>query len=829
MLAISIVRRALILMLILAGHSLAFEGPSVGPKTEDRFPPLVLAEGFQATLFACDPLVEYPSVIAVGPRPGTLFVAHDYMTGLGKEIVRRDEVRLLEDTDGDGYADRSHVIAGGFNSIQGLAYHDGAVYVMHAPRLTALVDTDGKGEYQRRELLDGLGLPPEDNPPRLHCANGVTVGHDGWLYLSLGDHGCNIPRPEGDRLLLQGGGILRCRYNGRDAHVFATGLRNIYDVALDEDLNVFVRDNENDGGTYKIRVCHSFFSADHGYPYLYEHRPHEAMAPLADLGLGSSAGVACYLETAFPRELRGQLFACEWGRAVVRYPLSVKGSGFGSTSEADVAAGAQTDPYGFKPTDVVVDYDGSLLISDWADGQRPKRGRGRIYRIRHMSAEPKSPRRAAPGNVQAMLKQLGSASYYARLQAQDALLDAGEDATLALTQAIRQKTLPVLGRLHAIWTLARSRKADAIELLFEVAARDENPRVAVTAIRAIGDLSDPVIVQGKLAAGRGNTKLAARLAALVKRDNKAQRDTDPRIVREVTITLGRLRWSDTPNWLNEHLGDPDAALAHAASQALRRCGNSAGLLALLDSPRRSLHDVALVAITQQYEPEIVDGLLQRMTSVSSSQRKAAYADTLARVWKRPGPWVYWGYRPPPRPANTVAWSRTAAIESALDRILGESTTAVRTATLQAMVREAIPARPQTLSAWLKKERDEKAVAGILTALATLQGDVRDMLAAIVQDPQHATANRHTALAMFVARTPPKETDAILNLAKSMPDDDLLASALDRLADRRPSSAGDWLTGKLASDHAGVAGRCAPRVGGYKRSCCHAACREAAER
>ena len=49
--------------------------PAVGPATEQRFPPLVLPDGFRATLFACDPLVEYPSVIALGPRPGTLLVA----------------------------------------------------------------------------------------------------------------------------------------------------------------------------------------------------------------------------------------------------------------------------------------------------------------------------------------------------------------------------------------------------------------------------------------------------------------------------------------------------------------------------------------------------------------------------------------------------------------------------------------------------------------------------------------------------------------------------------------------------------------------------------
>ena len=71
-------------------------------------------------------------------------------------------------------------------------------------------------------------------------------------------------------------------------------------MALDDELNVFTRDNENDGGDYLLRVYHCLHGSDHGYPYLYYERPHEAMPPLADLGRGSSAGGVCYLETAFP-------------------------------------------------------------------------------------------------------------------------------------------------------------------------------------------------------------------------------------------------------------------------------------------------------------------------------------------------------------------------------------------------------------------------------------------------------------------------------------------------------------------------------------------------
>src|SRR5262245_37523514 len=99
--------------------SKAYHEPNTGPGTEKLFPALKLPAGFKATLFACDPLVEYPSVIAAGPKLGALFVGIDYMTGLGTDGKVKSEIRLIEDTDGDGYADKSTTVAKGFNSIQG--------------------------------------------------------------------------------------------------------------------------------------------------------------------------------------------------------------------------------------------------------------------------------------------------------------------------------------------------------------------------------------------------------------------------------------------------------------------------------------------------------------------------------------------------------------------------------------------------------------------------------------------------------------------------------------------------------------------------------------
>ncbi len=774
-----------------------------GPETEKRFPPLKIPEGFRATLFACDPLVEYPSVIAIGPRTGTLFVAYDYMTGLGLEIIRRDEVRVVRDTDGDGYADATTVYADGFNSIQGLAYHAGNVYVMHAPYLTRLKDTNGDDVADERlDLLRGLGLPPEENSNRLHCANGVVVGHDGWLYLALGDRGCDVRRPEGDRLLVQEGGIFRCRSDGRDLHIFSRGLRNIYDVALDEELNVFVRDNENDGGDYMIRVCHCFHGSDHGYPYLYIERPEEAMPPLADLGRGSSAGGTAYLEAAFPAEYRDSLYYCEWGRAVVRYQRQRVESGFAPMQEVDFAAGPPDDPYGFKPTDLVVDRDGSLLVSDWCDGQRPKRGRGRIYRITAAGAEKPSDdpnAKFAGADFQELMGGLNSSRYHVRVGAQEAIEQRGGAGVQSLQQALQHGKVDVLGRLHAVWVLAHVGGHEAIDDLFRLAEHDPDARVRAQAVRALADLTDPILTSHRVDAGRGDEQVCRRLAQIAD-------GADSRVRLEVVVALGRLRWSEAPSWIGRTWAKADPALTHAGMMLLRRCENWPGVLRLLDeSPdwnaasRSDVRTMALRAVANQGHGAIADGLLQRLEQESDPRRRREFLDLLARIYKRPPEWTYWGFRPAPRPANTVVWEKTVAIEAALDRALGDLESTVRTLAIRRMLREEIPIRLESLATWLKQETKPEGVAAILDALSARPvAEVRSLLQEIIRNRSYGDEHRLRALAKFVTELDATSEPRLLEIAASLDEGPVLAEVLREFG-RRPKLGGSqFLLARLDS-------------------------------
>jgi putative heme-binding domain-containing protein len=452
-----------------------------------------------------------------------------------------------------------------------------------------------------------------------------------------------------------------------------------------------------------IRVYHSPFGADHGYPYLYDERPDEALAPLADLGRGSSAGGVAYEERQFPASYRGSLFFCEWGKAVVRYQPEARGAGFGPLGEIPFAVGAETDPYGFKPTDLVVDRDGSLVVADWADGQSPKRGRGRIYRIAAVGMDVGRKRAQAPGRptripeppdnsarsqspfpTMPRVARLDSESLYERIDAQEALEDLGAEGLAAVREALRDRHLGVHGRFHAIWALVRAGGAAATEELLALARSDPDPRVREQAVRALGDLVDPILVRHRLEAGPGDAELAARLAAWA-------RGQDPRVLREVFIVLGRLRWAGVPDWLRGAIPQLDPTLAHLAMQALRRSENWTGILGLVNLPSdEPARTIALRALADRAEPVVVDGLIARLHTEPEAARRGEYADLLARVWKRPGPWTYWGYRPAPRPANTVGWERTEAIARALEDRLDDPSLIVRLAVLRRMRREAIP-------------------------------------------------------------------------------------------------------------------------------------------
>ncbi|HEV3263069.1 MAG TPA: HEAT repeat domain-containing protein, partial [Gemmataceae bacterium] len=198
------------------------------------------------------------------------------------------------------------------------------------------------------------------------------------------------------------------------------------------------------------------------------------------------------------------------------------------------------------------------------------------------------------------------------------------------------------------------------------------------------------------------------------------------------------------------------------------------------------------------------GLIGRLGTEQDADRRREYAALLTRVYKKLGPTVYWGYRPPPRPPNTVAWERTEAIEKALDRVLADPEHAVRLAILKRVQREAIPARLATLGRWLREEHQADSVAAILDSLrARPAKEVRGYLGMIAGDKKHSTANRLTALALFAGGLDPANESQLLKLAGEIEEGLVLAELLRRIGQRPGLGAAPLLSRNLTSPAAEV--------------------------
>ena len=129
-----------------------------------------------------------------------------------------------------------------------------------------------------------------------HTINGMRMAIDGFLYIACGDYGyVEAKGKDGTTIKHRGGSIVRVRPDGTGLEIVVQGTRNIYDVAVAPTLDLFTRDNTNDGGGWNDRLSFNPPGAHMGYPSYFEHFTEDMLQPLADYGGGSPCG-ALWLE-----------------------------------------------------------------------------------------------------------------------------------------------------------------------------------------------------------------------------------------------------------------------------------------------------------------------------------------------------------------------------------------------------------------------------------------------------------------------------------------------------------------------------------------------------
>lgn len=318
-----------------------------------------VADGFSASLFAGPPVAMYP-VCLTATIEGVVFACVDPNLSLTATKGAGRIVRLV-DSNNDGQADRYTVFAE-MDSPRGLAYDGRTLFVMHPPHLTAYRDTTGDGIADVSDILvKGLGFDLDFRGAD-HTTNGITLGIDGWLYIAVGDYGFRRAEgKDGTAITHRGGSVVRVRTDGTGLELYAQGTRNIYDLAVDPFLNLYTRDNTNDGDGWDTRLHHLLAGANVGYPALYRNFASEHMPSLADYGGGSGTGGLWVHDNGFPSGFGNTLYTADWLlNQVFRHPLAAKGASFTVQQESFV-----TVPH---PADMAMDGRSNMFVASLAGG-----------------------------------------------------------------------------------------------------------------------------------------------------------------------------------------------------------------------------------------------------------------------------------------------------------------------------------------------------------------------------------------------------------------------------------------------------------------------------
>ena len=172
-----------------------------------------------------------------------------------------NKLKVLEDTNGDGVADKMTVFTSDLNAAMGVCVAGSKIYVPESPNLYVYEDAnnDLKPDGPRKVLLTGFGGQNHD-----HGVHSQVFGPDHKLYMTNGDTGYNVTGPDGKRIQFKWGAMIRCEADGTQLEDFAVNFRNPVELAVDSFGNVWCSDNDNDG-LKSVRICWILEGGNYGW------------------------------------------------------------------------------------------------------------------------------------------------------------------------------------------------------------------------------------------------------------------------------------------------------------------------------------------------------------------------------------------------------------------------------------------------------------------------------------------------------------------------------------------------------------------------------------
>ncbi len=482
------------------------------------------AEGLEATLWAAEPMVVNPTTMDIDSR-GRVWITEglNYRYTHNNKFPRvpdADKIKILEDTNGDGKADKVTVFADKISPVpMGLAveekwgkdgkYLGTKVYVGNSPDLLVLEDTDGDDKADKRyALLTGFGGVDSD-----HGVHGMVLGLDGKLYFTHGDGCCSYEQNHSHTTrnfdVVDKGGrhvssdqlanTLRVNRDGTQFEIIADRQRNNYETANDSMGHGFTSDNDDDGNRGS-RVIWVMDGGHYGYrtPGTMRHWAEDTPGPVPKIvgtGNGSPCGIMVYEGGLLPEEFRGAILEAEAGPRVINYfPLQRHGAAFRTVHKVMLSS---DDPW-FRPVDVTAAPDGSVFVADWYDGgvgghAFRDQTTGRIYRVAPKGARSRKLPTADFANPGALIRSLMSPVVATRFAARERFVGLeGQERAQAIdmlstfVDALKREVpddQATVGRIRALWVL---HAMSGFSVVSQELLKDKDPEMRELAVRMFG-------------------------------------------------------------------------------------------------------------------------------------------------------------------------------------------------------------------------------------------------------------------------------------------------------------------------------------------------------
>lgn len=623
------------------------------------------------TEFTGPDLTPSPACLAVAPT-GEVYVGVDMIGSLGKDMGK-GFIRRFVDSDNNGSMDK-HTDFARVDNPRGIFVLGDQVFVLHttfdsksgiATGMDLVVfedkDKDGVADGDPKVLINGLSNAKYIQERGTdHATNGIRMGIDGWIYIAVGDFGFhNATGADGKKLTNLGGGVLRVRPDGTEMELYTHGLRNIYDVAIDPFMNIFTRDNTNDGGGWDIRFSHQIQSGEYGYPLLFQNFTEEIIPALAMLGGGSGTGSLYMDEDTWPEKYNKVPMMADWGRNFLyMHHVTPDGPSFKQKEEEFIKLP--------QITDVDVDGSGRLYLSAWdGAGYSGNPDKGYIVRVVPQGWTYKAFPEIKTASVADLKELLKSGSSTIRFYAsQELVARASDEAATAALETAQDKNLRLSSRVAGIYTYAQVAKGKGVAALLDLA---KESTVREFAYRALTDRlstvdqvpTDPFVEGLKDPSVRVQAVSAVSLGRLGRPEvaNSLLQVAVP--ASFIAPAKGKEGPHDVPN--------SAIILPHLAVKALVRLNavNPAVGFLSTESP-----DLALWALRYMHDPRAVEGLIAAYGKTKDQKLKDKILVTLARLYKKEADYDaswWWGTRPDSHGPyyKAIDWASSPVIEKFL--------------------------------------------------------------------------------------------------------------------------------------------------------------------